>query len=89
MESRLCANTMICRPRLRNSIATRRVSAKYERRIPSCALTTGGFTKMKYFSPRGAPLFSTNSKGAPVSRSARSRGLAMVADEQMNVGDDP
>ena len=37
----------------------------------------------------GAPLFSTNSNGRSVSRSASSRGFAIVADEQMNVGDDP
>jgi len=57
--------------------------------MPSCALTTGGFTKRKNFSPRGAPLCSTSSKGAPTSPSASSFGLAIVADEQMNVGFDP
>jgi hypothetical protein len=46
-------------------------------------------TKTKYFSPRGAPLFSTSSNGAPTSRSARSEGFAIVAEEQMNVGVDP
>ena len=54
--------------------------------MPSSRLTTGGFTKKKYFSPRGAPLSSTTSKGRPVSRSASSLGFAIVADEQMNVG---
>ena len=54
---------MSWRPRFRNSIATRRVSARYERRMPSSRLTTGGLTKTKYFSPRGAPLRSTSSNG--------------------------
>ncbi len=57
--------------------------------MPSCALTTGGFTNRKNFSPRGAPLLSTSSNGRPVSPSASSRGLAIVADEQMNTGSDP
>ena len=81
VDSRLCAKTISCRPRFRNSIATRRVSARYDRRMPSCALTTGGLTNRKYFSPRGAPFFSTSSNGSPTSRSASSRGLAIVADE--------
>ena len=67
-------------------MATRRVSARYDRRMPSSWLTTGGLTKRKYFSPRGAPLRSTSSNGSPTSRSASSCGLAIVADEQMNVG---
>src|SRR5688572_31406261 len=44
---RLCAKTMTCSFRLRNSDATRRVSARYDRRIPSSWLTTGGFTNRK------------------------------------------
>ena len=44
---------------------------------------------MKNFSPRGAPLRSTSSKGSPVSASASSRGLAMVAEQQMNCGFEP
>ena len=56
VDSRLCANTMTCRLRRRNSPATRRVSARYDRRMPSSRLTTGGLTKTKNFSPRGAPL---------------------------------
>ena len=57
--------------------------------MPSCELTTGGLTSAKIFSPRGAPLRSTSTNRSPVSRSASSRGLAMVADEQMNSGVDP
>ena len=56
---------------------------------PSCALTTGGLTNRKNFSPRGAPLFSTSSNGRPVSRSASSFGFAIVADEQMKTGSEP
>ncbi len=44
---------------------------------------------MKNFSPRGAPFCSTSANGSPVSASASSRGLAMVAEEQMNCGFDP
>ena len=57
--------------------------------MPSSAFTTGGFTKRKNFSPRGAPLFSTSSNGRPVSPSASSFGFAIVADEQMNIGSEP
>ena len=60
---RLCANTISCSLRFRNSAAIRRVSDRYDRRIPSCWFTTGGLTKMKNFSPRGAPLSDTSSKG--------------------------
>ena len=38
---------------------------------------------------RGAPLSATSSKGCSTSASASSRGFAMVADEQMNVGLEP
>ena len=62
----------------------RRVSARYDRRMPSCWLTTGGLTNRKNFSPRGAPLSDTSSNGCSTSASASSRGLAIVADEQMN-----
>ncbi len=41
---------------------------------------------MKYFSPRGAPLRSTISNFSPVRASANSRGLAIVAEQQMNCG---
>ena len=57
--------------------------------MPSSRFTTGGLTKRNSFSPRGAPLSSTSANGCSVSRSASSRGLAMVADEQMNFGSDP
>ena len=57
--------------------------------MPSSRLTTGGLTKTKNFSPRGAPLFSTSENGRSASRSASSAGFAMVADEQMNCGFDP
>ena len=67
----------------------RRVSARYERRMPSCWLTTGGLTNRNTFSPRGAPVSDTSSNGCSTSASASSRGLAIVADEQMNVGFDP
>ena len=89
MASRLCANTIVCSLRFRNSDASRRVSARYDRRMPSCAFTTGGLTNRKNFSPRGAPLSDTSSNGCSTSASASSRGLAIVADEQMNVGVDP
>ena len=61
----------------------------YDRRMPSCRFTIGGFTKTSHFSPRGAPLSSTSSNGRSARLSASSTGLAIVADEQMNVGDDP
>ena len=67
----------------------RRVSLRYERRMPSWWFTTGGLTKTKNFSPRGAPLRSTSSNGCSVSRSASSRGFAIVADEHRNTGSDP
>jgi hypothetical protein len=89
VDSRLRANTINCRFRFRNSDATRRVSERYDRRIPSWWFTTGGLTKTKNFSPRGAPLFSTSSNGCSTSRSASSPGFAMVADEQRNTGFDP
>ena len=89
VDRRLCAKTMTCRLRRRNSPATRRDSAMYDRRMPSSRLTTGGLTKTKNFSPRGAPLFATCSNGFSARRSASSAGLAMVADEQMNCGFDP
>ena len=57
--------------------------------MPSSRLTTGGFTNTNHFSPRGAPLSPTSANGRSVSRSASSRGLAIVADEQMNTGEDP
>ncbi len=57
--------------------------------MPSAWFTTGGFTNTNTFSPRGAPLRSTSSNGASVSRSASSRGFAIVADEQMNTGCEP
>ncbi len=57
--------------------------------MPSSAFTTGGFTTRKNFSPRGAPLSDTVTKGFPVRRSASSCGLAMVADEQMKIGSEP
>ncbi len=57
--------------------------------MPSWRFTTGGFTKTNSFSPRGAPLRLTSSKDRSVSRSASSRGFAIVADEQMNTGSDP
>ena len=41
------------------------------------------------FSPRGAPLWLMCENGRSASRSASSRGLAMVADEQMNCGLEP
>jgi hypothetical protein len=89
VAKRLCAKTIVCSLRFRNSVATRRVSARYDRLIPSCSLTTGGLTNRKYFSPRGAPLSDTSSNGCSTSASASSRGLAIVADEQTNVGCDP
>ncbi len=89
MARRLWANTIAWRCRRRNSSVTRRVSARYERRIPSWLLTTGGLTKAKNFSARGAPLRSTSAIGVSVRRSARVTGLAMVADVQTNTGDDP
>ena len=48
---RLCAKTISCSCRFRNSDAMRLVSARYERRMPSCWLTTGGLTNRKNFSP--------------------------------------
>ncbi len=57
--------------------------------MPSAWFTTGGLANTKTFSPFGAPLSSTNSNARSVSRSASSRGFAMVADEQMNTGSDP
>ena len=60
-----------------------------QRLMPSCALTTGGLTNRKNFSPRGAPFFSTSSNERPVSPSASSRGFAIVADEQMKMGSEP
>ncbi len=70
-------------------MARRRVSERYERRIPSCWLTTGGFTMTNHFSPWGAPLRSTSENSSSVRCSANSRGLAIVADEQMKTGADP
>ena len=57
--------------------------------MPSWLLTTGGLTKAKNFSPRGAPLRSTSAIGVSVRRSARPTGLAIVADVQMKIGDEP
>ncbi len=57
--------------------------------MPSWWLTTGGFTKTKNFSPRGAPLLSTSSNGCSVRRSASSRGFWIVADEHRKTGFDP
>ena len=62
---------------------------RYDRRMPSSRLTTGGLTKTKNFSPRGAPLSATSANGRSASRSASSRGLAIVADEQMICGSEP
>ena len=71
---RLCANTITCRLRRRNSPATRRDSARYERRMPSSRLTTGGLTNTKNFSPRGAPLLLDQRErplGQPLGQLAR------------------
>jgi hypothetical protein len=57
--------------------------------MPSSLFTTGGLTNRNAFSPRGAPLSSTSSNGRSVRRSASSRGLAIVADEQTKIGSDP
>ena len=57
--------------------------------MPSSRFTTGGLTNTMNFSPRGAPLSAMCENGRSASRSASWRGLAMVADEQMNCGSDP
>ena len=85
VDRRLCAKTISCSCCFRNSSATRRVSARYERRMPSSALTTGGLTKRKNFSPRGAPLSSTSSNGFPVSRFGQ---LARVGDRRRRADED-
>ena len=47
---------------------------------------TGGLMTRMWRLPEGAPLSSTSSTGAPITRSARSAGLAMVAEAQMKTG---
>ena len=57
---------------------------RYERRMPSCALTTGGFTNRKNFSPRGAPLSVDQlerTAGQPFGQLARIRDRRRRADE--------
>ena len=57
--------------------------------MPSCRFTTGGLTNTNAFSPLGAPCSETSSNGCSTSPSASSRGFAIVAEEQMNVGFEP
>ncbi len=58
-------------------------------RIPNSRLTIGGLYRMKVFAAVGAPLRSINAKGRSTRRSACSRGLATVAEQQMNTGSTP
>ncbi len=59
------------------------------RRMPSDAFTTGGRTKTRTFSPRGAPDSSMRTTSSSTCRRASSSGFAIVADVQMNVGCEP
>jgi hypothetical protein len=45
--------------------------------------------KRNTFSTRGAPFSDTSSNGSSTSDSASSRGSAIVAEEEMNVGLEP
>ena len=69
---------------MRTSCSTRSASRlaaseSAEARCPSASFTSGGFHIAIRRSARGAPSRSTSVKSSPVSRSASSSGLAIVA----------
>ncbi len=66
--------------------AMRVVCERFEARMPSSALTTGGFHSTRCFSPAGAPLSVMARTGASISPAPSSSGLAIVAELRMNVG---
>src|SRR4029453_19093935 len=81
---RLCAKRVSCSLFLRNSRDTRRASARYERRMPSWAFTTGGLTKRKDFPPAGPPPPPDQlerAPGQPLGQLPRIRDRRRRADE--------
>ena len=58
--------------------------------MPSSWCTSGGLYSAKTLRAAGAPFSSISVRSsAPVTRTASSRGLAIVADAQMNCGLEP
>ena len=90
---------MLCMPSLTSAVSRAMASPTGLRRSPpirqllwlpvAALLSDGGFHSTKRFGPRGEPSLSTRSIFTPQTSSACCFGLAMVADEQINCGDDP
>ena len=73
-------NTIVRAPWLTSSASRSAASASAERRVASCSSTIGGFHIAIVFFAPGEPSRSTTvTSGSPVSRSASSPGLAIVA----------
>ena len=83
------AKAIVCTPPPMRRSASRWPVSSAELRMPSSSLATGGLTTRMCFRPAGAPLSSISSTGASRTRSASSRGFAIVALAQMKIGSAP
>jgi hypothetical protein len=73
-------NTIVRAPSATSSASRSAASASGERRVASCSSVMGGFHMAIVRCPPGEPSRSiTVTSGSPVSRSASSPGLAIVA----------
>jgi hypothetical protein len=86
---RLRMKQIVRTPRETNSTSRSAASETGERRVIVCCSITGGFHIAISRPARGAPSSSSSSKGTPVSRSASSPGLAIVAEASTNLGSAP
>jgi len=58
-------------------------------RAPECSSSSGGFHSANTRSPDGEPSSVTSATGRPQMASARAPGAPIVAEEKMNVGEEP
>ena len=77
---------MVFTPIFRSRVARSWDSLTTPRRMPCTGSTSGGLYSTKCRSPAGAPLSSMSFTGISSTRSVSSRGLPMVAEQQMNWG---
>ena len=80
------AKTIVCMWLPIKSEAILRAGVMALWRMPSSRFTMGGLYSTKVLAAAGAPLLSSSATGRSSIFSACSRGLATVAEQQMNTG---